>query len=106
MYYANCAQFKAEIRELAIEAQPPLSWFCVDLAAVDDIDFSAAETFRDTYALLKQRGIRLVCVEVLATARAELDRYGIAQLIGAEYIFGRIHEVEAAYAHVTARSTA
>jgi MFS superfamily sulfate permease-like transporter len=98
MYYANCEQFKSEVRELISGAQPPLSWFCLDLGAVDDVDFSSAEALQEVYELLKQRGIRLTCVEVQATVRAEFDRYGITQLIGGQNIFGRIHEVEAAYA--------
>jgi len=97
MYYANCEQLKSEVRELATDAQPPLSWFCLDFGAVDDVDFSAAEALQDTYQLLKERGIRLTYVEVEDTVRAELDRYGITQLIGSENVFGRIHEVEAAY---------
>jgi MFS superfamily sulfate permease-like transporter len=104
MYYANCDQFKTEVRELTTRAEPPLAWFCLDLAAVDDIDFSAAEALRETYEALKQRSITLTCVEVQATTRAELDRYGLAQLIGSQYIFGRIHEVEAAYARATENS--
>jgi high affinity sulfate transporter 1 len=101
MYYANCEQLKSEVHELATEAQPPLSWLSLDLGAVDDIDFSAAEALQDTYQLLKQRNIRLGYVEVQDTVRKELDRYGITQLIGPENIFGRIHEVEAAYTAAT-----
>jgi len=101
MYYANCEQFKSEMRELATRAQPPLSWFCLDLGAVDDVDFSAAEALQGAYEFLSQRKIRLVCVEVQATVRSEFDRYKITQLIGAQNIFGRIHEVEAAYAEAS-----
>jgi high affinity sulfate transporter 1 len=105
MYYANCEQFKSEVRELATKAQPSLSWFCLDLGSVDDVDFSAAEALQEAYEFLTHRGIRLTCVEVQATVCTELDRYGITQLIGAQNIFGRIHEVEAAYAQATASHT-
>jgi high affinity sulfate transporter 1 len=105
MYYANCEQFKSEVHELATAAQPPLAWFCLDLAAVDDIDFSAAETLRDTYDWLKQRGIRFTCVEAESPTRSMLDHYGITQLIGPEFIFGRVHELESAYAQLTTRNT-
>ncbi len=80
MYYANCEQFKAEVHELITGAQAPLSWFCLDLGAVDDVDFSAAEALRETIELLKQRGIRFTLVEVQANVHAELDRYGITGL--------------------------
>jgi MFS superfamily sulfate permease-like transporter len=101
MYYANCEQFKTEVRELITGAQPALSWFCLHLAAVDDVDFSAAEALRETYELLKQRGIRFTLVEVQSNVRAELDRYGITGLIGNQYIFGRIHDLEPAYKQST-----
>jgi MFS superfamily sulfate permease-like transporter len=105
MYYANCEQLKTEVRELATGAQPPLSWFCLDFGAVDDVDFSAAEALREICELLKQGGITLVYVEVQDTVRIELDRYGITLLVGTQHIFGRIHEVEAAYKEATADHT-
>ena len=101
MYYANCDQFRTEVRELITGAQPPLSWFCLDLGAVDDVDFSAAEALRETYQLLKQRGIHFTLVEVQANVHAELDRYGITGLIGNQYIFRRIHDLEPAYSKST-----
>ena len=50
---------------MAKEARPPLVWFCLDAAAVDDIDYSAAETLRHLYDFLKEHGIRLVFSEVV-----------------------------------------
>ncbi len=97
MYYANCEQLKTEVRELTTGAKPALSWFCIDLGGVDDVDFSAAEALREIFESLEQQSIRLILVEVQITVHAELERYGITKLIGAQYIFGRIHEVEAAY---------
>jgi MFS superfamily sulfate permease-like transporter len=104
MYYANCDQFRTEVRELITRAQPPLSWFCLDLGAVDDIDFSAAEALREAYQLLSQRGIRFTLVEVQANVLAELDRFSITRLIGNQYIFGRIHELEPAFKKSTSGS--
>jgi MFS superfamily sulfate permease-like transporter len=105
MYYANCEQLITEVRELMIGAQPPLSWFCLDLDAVDDVDFSAAETLREIYALSKQRGITLIYARLQDTVRSELDRYGITQVVAAQHIFGRIHDVEVAYKENTADQT-
>ena len=49
MYYANAEHFSQEVLELVNSAQPPLSWFCIDATAMDDVDFSAAATLRETY---------------------------------------------------------
>ena len=87
MYYANAEQFSQEVLELVNTAQPPISWFCIDATAVDDIDFSAAATLRETYELLKEKGIRLVMAEVEDDIRSELDRSELTDLIGKDAFF-------------------
>lgn len=97
LYYANAELFSQEVLELVNSAQPPLSWFCIDATAVDDIDFSAAATLRETYKLLKEKGIRLVLSEVEEDVRRELDKSEIADLIGKDAFYETISDVEAAY---------
>ena len=45
MYYANAQQLSEEIA-FVNSAEPALRWFCIDVSAVDDVDYSAAETLR------------------------------------------------------------
>ena len=97
LYYANAELFSQEVLELVNSAQPPLSWFCIDATAVDDIDFSAAATLRETYKLLKEKGIRLVLSEVEEDVRRELDKSEIADLIGKDAFYETISDVEVAY---------
>ena len=54
MYYANADLLSAELTSLASGARPPLRWLVLDMGAVDDVDFSAAQTLlslRTTLAL-------------------------------------------------------
>jgi sulfate permease, SulP family len=97
MYYANAELFSQEVLELVNTAQPPLSWFCIDATAVDDIDFTAAATLRETYKLLKEKGIRLVMAEVDEDIRGELDRSEVTQLLGKDAFFENLADVEEAY---------
>ena len=97
LYYANAERFSQEVLELVDSAQPPLSWFCIDASAVDDIDFSAAATLRQTYISLKEKGIRLVWAEVDEDIRLELDRSELTELVGTDAFFETISEVEEAY---------
>lgn len=97
MYYANANLFSREALDLINEADPPVTWLCLDLAAVDDIDFSAAAAIRSVYNTLKQRNIRLVLAEVADNVGAELERYGITELIGIEGFFKTIIGVEVAF---------
>ncbi len=72
MYYANAELLSAEVTRLAQEAQPPLAWFCLEASAVDDIDYTAADTLRHLYSMLQQKGIRLVFAGVSPDVKAEL----------------------------------
>jgi high affinity sulfate transporter 1 len=103
MYYANTDLFSEQVLDLVNGAQPPLSWFCLDATAIDDVDFSAAATLRETYALLKQRGIRFVLVAVAENVRVELDRSNLTNLIGKDSFFYGTHELESAYKQSSAK---
>lgn len=98
MYYANSQVLAREVDELVRSADPPLSWFCIDAAAVDDVDFTAAETLRALHATLAGRGIRLVVCEVIDEVRAELDRSGLTDLFGPEAFYETPTAVVTAYA--------
>ncbi len=87
MYYANTALLSEQVTSLAKEASPPLAWFCIDAAAMDDIDFSAAETLRTLYATLKAYGIKLVFSEVAAEVYDQLERSGIIDLVGRDAFY-------------------
>jgi high affinity sulfate transporter 1 len=93
MYYANAQAFSEEVLALVKNNQPPLSWFCIDAAAIDDVDFSAAATLRSSYGILKEQGIRLVFVAVGDDVKAELDRLEITDLVGEDAFFASGDEV-------------
>jgi MFS superfamily sulfate permease-like transporter len=97
MYYANAQEFSEEVTELVKEAQPPLRWFCIDAAAIDDIDFSAAQTLRSSFDLLKEKGIRLVFVAVSDEVKAELDRFGLSDLVGGDAFYPSGDELVTAF---------
>jgi len=64
---------------------------------MDDIDFSAAATLRETYKLFKESGIRLVFAEVEEDVLRELDKSDLTNLIGNDAFFETISDVETAY---------
>jgi high affinity sulfate transporter 1 len=97
MYYANADLFKTEALGLTSGASPPISWFCLDGNAMDDVDYSAAAALRETFQLLKLRGIRLVLAEMQDSVRAELARSRITELVGAQYVFNTIDDLADAY---------
>ena len=64
-----------------MDADPACPGSVIDAAAIDDVDYSAAATLRSSYGVLKEKGIRLVFVLVGDDVRAELDRFGITDLV-------------------------
>lgn len=96
MYYANAEQLSEEITELANHAQPPLRWLCIDASAVDDVDFSAAETLRSIFGILKDKGIRLVVAQVMEDVKDE-SSYQLGQLFGEDAFYDTIENVLEAY---------
>jgi SulP family sulfate permease len=96
LYYANCQQLSDEISFLANTAEPPLRWLCLDASAVDDVDYSAAETLRSVHARLKARGIRLVVAEVMEDLKA-LTRYRFRELFGEQAFYDHLEDVMQQY---------
>jgi SulP family sulfate permease len=82
MYYANAEQLSEEIRNLAKLGPTPVQWLCLDLVAVDDVDFSAAAVLRETCKALQEQKIRLVFADANDAVRHELDVSGVTELVG------------------------
>jgi sulfate permease, SulP family len=97
LYYANTEKFSEETLDLVNGADPPVSWLCVDAAAIDDVDWSGAATIRQSFGQLKERGVRLVFAEVEDNVRAELDTYGVTKLAGADAYYSSVAAVLAAF---------
>jgi SulP family sulfate permease len=101
MYYANAEQLSQELTDLANNADPPIRWLCLDASAVDDVEYSAAETLRSLFAVLKEKGIRLVVAQVLEDVR-ETSRYRLRELFGDDAFYDTLDDVVKAYQQQTA----
>ncbi len=99
MYYANSQVLNDEIVELARSSNPHLSWFCIDAAAVNDVDFTASETLRALHGNLAKQGIRLVLCDVVDEVRDEFERSKLTALFGEEAFFQTPTAVLNAYEH-------
>jgi SulP family sulfate permease len=97
MYYANAEFFTQEVLDQVNQADPPLSWLCIDATAVDEVDFSAGATLIEMAQLLKERKVKLVLSQVEDDVRTELDRSGVTDAIGSDAFFDTIEDVIEAY---------
>jgi MFS superfamily sulfate permease-like transporter len=106
MYYANSEQLSREVTALVREAQPKLRWFCFDMAAVDDIDYSAAQILESLIHTLKHENIRPVMAELLNPIRDELDKYGILHMLGDGATYLEVGDCVQAYEESTGAPSA
>ena len=96
LYYANAQQYSDEVAFLADRSESPVRWLCLDVSAVDDIDYSAAEVIRSIYARLRARGVRLVVTGVMEDVKAA-SRYRLAELFGKDAFYDTLDDVLNAY---------
>lgn len=96
MYYANAQQLSDEITTLVDKAESPLRWLCIDVSAVDDVDYSAAELLRSLFATLKDKGVRLVVAQVMENVK-ETSRYHLKELFGEDAFYETLDDVLTAY---------
>ncbi|MCH5377488.1 MAG: STAS domain-containing protein, partial [Planctomycetes bacterium] len=96
MYYANSQQLAEEVSRLIDTADPPLRWFCIDASAVDDIDYTAAETLRTILSTFRIRGIRLAMSQVLDEVKAE-SRCELRDVFGEIDFYDTLEDVVTEY---------
>jgi len=72
-----------------------LRWLCLDASAIDEIDYSAAETVRSVHAKLKARGIRVVAAEIMDDLKG--TGYRFRELFGADAFYEHLEDVVKAY---------
>ena len=92
MYYANSQQLTDEILDIVNHAEPPVRWFCIDVSAVDDVDYSSAEALRSIYKILKDKGIRLIVTQVMADVSDDSD-YKLHELFGEDAFYNTLDDV-------------
>jgi sulfate permease, SulP family len=96
LYFANAARLADDVTAL-LGSGGPVSWFCLDAAAIGDIDYSAAAVLTRVHERLRSGGIRLVLSNVVDQVRDQLDRYGLGAELGPEAYFDTSGEVLQAY---------
>lgn len=98
LYYANANHLFEEVTGFVeAESDPPLSWFCLDLEAMPDVDFTGAQTLRQVHDELAEHGIRLVMARTSPPVVTQLERYGLVELLGPNAFFPTVTAVVAAF---------
>jgi high affinity sulfate transporter 1 len=101
LYYANAQRFQDEALQLTEPDGVQTRWFCVDGAAIDDVDFTAGAMLRSVARTLRERNVRLVFAELSDHVRRELDRSGVTELVGEDACFDTLGKAGEEFVRVT-----
>lgn len=64
-----------------------------------DIDYSGAQTLGQIQAELTEHHVRFVIAEALDAVRAELERYGLVDLLGEDAFYPTVTDAVDAFRH-------
>ena len=81
LWYANAAHVVGRLRGLIAEADPPLRALVIDVAAVPDLDFTAAAALRELLTDLHAGGVRVAVARASHRVHHELKHAGLLRLI-------------------------
>jgi len=79
LFFANCAGFRTQIRELVRDRNP--AWVVVQCEAITDIDVSAAKMLEQLDRELNDRGVHMAFVEMRDRLRLLVRRYGLLETL-------------------------
>jgi MFS superfamily sulfate permease-like transporter len=96
LYYANSQLLADEVTGLVKLADPPLRRLCIDASAVDDIDYTAAETLRSLLEFLQSKEIDLVMCHVPSEVRRS-ERQNFADIFSGLTLYDTLDEVKKDY---------
>ena len=80
LYYANAARLLADLHAI-FDTGGPVTWFVLDCAAIEDIDYTAYEVLARAVELAKQRHVRFAVSTVIPQLRKQLDGYGVTKTL-------------------------
>jgi high affinity sulfate transporter 1 len=86
IFYANVERLSKEVMDLVNVPDPP-RWLVLEADAIDDVDYTGAETLLELADQLHKRGIIFAVAGANDHVRRVLDRFGLIKKVGAEHWF-------------------
>jgi SulP family sulfate permease len=96
IFYANAVRLSEDVMSLVNVPDPP-RWFVLGAEAIDDVDYTGAQTLLELADHLKERGIVLAVAEASDDLRRELDRFGFTDKIGPDRYFDSLQAARDAF---------
>ena len=97
LYYANAGRFLEDVSHVVQPMPSSVKWVVVDAEAMTHMDYTAARILKRLKGNLDQAGVALAFARVPWDLRSDFDRHHVTEVIGAAWIFNRLHDAIAAF---------
>ncbi len=102
LFFANIGDLQRKVQRIVdqeLEAFPtqPLRWFLINVEAVTETDITASDGLAVLHANLASQGIHLGLVRIKRELYKPLQRAGVIDLIGQDFLFPTLPVAEQAY---------
>lgn len=97
LFFANAEDFRRRALAAVNEQTAPVRWFVLNAEANVEVDITALDALDELRQELTDRGIVFALARVKQDLREELQAYGLADSVGAEWIFPTLPTAVAAY---------
>ena len=81
LFFENAARFDARVRGLVAAAEAPVTAVVMDLAAMDDVDYTGGEVLRKLAEDFGERGISMYLAEMSESTAAAIAASGLAEVV-------------------------
>jgi MFS superfamily sulfate permease-like transporter len=96
LFFANADYFAMRVQQMVASAPHPVRWFVLDLASMNDLDYTGGLTLARTVEQLRRQTISVGLVAADDVVD-ELDCLGITSQIDRDQMFEAIHDAVEAY---------
>ena len=96
LVFFNAAYFKKRVLEILAD-RSDIEWFILDGSTINLVDITGAEMLEGLIGDLASRRVRFGLANVRAQVRAALERTGVLERIGAEFVFPTLNSASDAF---------
>ena len=96
--FANAEDFRAKVLAAIDREDAPVEWVVLNMEASVEVDLTACDMLGELHASLAERGIRLAMARVKNDLARYLDRAGLVEALGGNYLFPTLPKAIRAFA--------
>lgn len=97
LFFANAEDFERRALDAVEEARPPARWLLLNAEGIIEVDITGLDALADLCRRCQQKGVVVAVVRAKSELLEEMQRHGVADVIGAERFFPTLPTAVAAY---------